>query len=748
MTIPSLSNHQLLVLWVELAALLATARLLGALARRVGQPAVVGELLAGLVLGPSVFGHLWRQGFSWFLPGGTASQPLLTVTQLSLVALLVVIGAETDLRLIRRLGRAATSVSATSLVVPLAAGGGLALLLPATLIGARGSRTTFALLIAGAVGVSSLPVIAKIIGDMGLIRRDVGQLAIAAGTTHDAIGFLLVALATGLAAARGGSPGHLAVALVGLVAVTAALMTAGQRVFDTLLRRVRRNGPNVVGSLGICVAGSLAAAAAMQAVGVEGALGAFVAGVALGRSRFQQGRALGVLGTMTTTVFSPLYFASAGLRVDLGVLARGAVLASFVVTVAVAALFKFAGAVAGGRAARLHWREAAALGVGLNGRGALQVIIGTAGLSVGVLNTSSYTVVILMSLVTSLATPPMLRLVVGNWPGTAQERERLGREEQLDRNVVVRGQRLLLPSRGSANSIVAAEILAAAWPEESDVTILSIGNTDGRSPDVTAAADVLRPRAVKHRHVPSERVLDEILAEAQLGYGAIAVGAADEPHPHHLLSYMLDDLLIRSPIPTLVVRRARGLPGPLPPAFTKVLVPVTGTASSRAGQEVACNLSRALGTQVVLAHVVTRTDTGAQQAVTGADGPPPAPGPAGPGPGLPPAAPDRRRLPAAEGAAQVVLRGAWTMAAEMGVEPEVVVRNGRSAGDEIVDSIRETGADAVALGTTVRQVGDHPFLGHTVEQVLAQADATVIVVVLPESSSRLGAMVAEVSGQA
>jgi Kef-type K+ transport system membrane component KefB/nucleotide-binding universal stress UspA family protein len=751
MTLPSLSNHLLLTLWVELTALLVAGRLLGAAARRVSQPAVVGELLAGLLLGPSVLGHLWPAGFRWFLPRGSASYPLLAITQLSLLILLVVIGAETDLRLIRRLGGAATSVSAVSLLVPLAAGAAVAVALPAGLAGHRGGEAAFVLLMAGAIGVSSLPVIAKIVTDMGLVRRDMGQLAISAGTAHDATGFLLVAVATGLAASGGGSVSRLAVALVGLLVVAAGVLTAGQRLFDSLLRRVRRGGPNVSGSLGISVAGSLGAAAAMQAVGVEGALGAFVAGVALGRSRFQQSRALGILEITTTTFFSPIYFASAGLRVDLGTLGHASAAISFAVVLAVAATAKYAGSVAGGRLARLHWRECSALGVALNGRGALQVIIGTAGLGAGILDPASYTIIILMSLVTSVATPPLLRAATRNWRGTAAEQERLQREEQLERNVIVRGQRILLPSRGSPNSILAAEVVGAAWPHESEVTIISIGEP-GHEPDVRPVVEVLNPRVVEHRRVASERVLEEMVAEAQLGYGAIAVGAADEPQPQHLLSAVLDDLLIRSPIPVVVVRRARRLTSRLPPAFASILVPVTGTASSRAGQEVACSMSRALGTQVVLTHVVTRTDADelrpqlasagarARQAAESRENET-APGP---GYGGPPA---ERRSPAADGGAEVVLRGAVAMATEMGIDPEVMVRHGRSAGDEIVAAIGESGADAVALGTTVRQVEGHPFLGHTVEQVLTQADASVIVVVLPDSSSRLGAMVAEMSGQ-
>jgi Kef-type K+ transport system membrane component KefB/nucleotide-binding universal stress UspA family protein len=745
MSLPSLTSHQLLVLWVELGSLLFAARAFGHLARRAGQPAVVGELIAGLVLGPSVFGHIWRGGFRWFLPAGGSSEPLSTVATLSLLFLLVVIGAETDLRLIRRLGSAPAAVSAMSLAVPMAAGAGASLVLPAVLVGHRGGRGVFALLIGATIAVSSLPVIAKIVSDMGLVRRNVGQLAIAAGTANDAVGFLLLALASGIV---GGGAAHIAVALFGLIGLTVVFLTAGQRIFDLLLRRARRHGPDVAASLAIAAIGSLAGAMAMQAVGVEGALGAFAAGIALGRSRFQQGQALNTLNVMTATIFSPLYFATAGLRVDVGALAKPAVGVSFVAVTAIAIVAKFAGGALGGVVSRLHPRESVALGTVLNGRGALQVIIGTAGLGMGVLDTASYTVVILMSLVTSIAVPPVLRRVVANWEGSPEEQERLGREEELGRNVVVRGQRLLLPSRGSPNSAAAAAVLDAAWPEESEVTVLSITGSGAGSgagsgpepePDIRPVLRILEPRTVETQTAPSERVLEEIVAEARLGYGVVALGAADEPSHEHLLSPVLDDLLTESPIPLLVVRRARGRGPADAPTFRKVVIPVSGTASSRAGQEVGCNLVRALGGDAVLLHVVTRGDLPADVSpVSGtSDGAPSEPPSKKPG-----------RLPEAAGAADIVLRGAWAMANDMGIEPETIVSHGPSAGDEIVKVVRETGADTVALGASVRQVEGHPFLGHTVEQVLAQTDATVVVVALPEAAARLGALVAEASGQA
>ncbi|MGH7697683.1 MAG: cation:proton antiporter [Candidatus Dormibacteria bacterium] len=738
MKLPALSDHHLFVLWVELAALLVVARLLGNLARRLGQPAVVGELLAGLVLGPSIFGHLWPAGFAWFLPSGQGQGSLLlAVSNLALVLLLVVIGADTDLPLIRSLGRAAAFVSASSLVVPFVVGLGVAELVSSQLLGADRNHLVFDLLMAGSMAVSSLPIIARIIGGLGATRRNFGQLALAAGTANDTFGFLVLALATGLASAGGGS--RLAGTFLGLALLVVVLFTLGQKTADALLRRIRRSGPDVTGSLFICLTAALAVAAAAQGIGVEGALGGFLAGVILGRSRFQQGDALAHMERFSSAFLAPIYFGTAGLRVDLGVMARPSVALAFGLLTVTAGASKLVGSVVGARAARLGWRESAALGVGLNGRGALQVITASAGLSIGVFSQAAYTVVILLSLVTSVVASPVLALVVRGWRGTDAERQRLDREDQLERNVVVRGERLLLPTRGSVNSIVAAEVLHSAWPEESPVTILSIDEEGQDSPPETdAAAEVLHPRKVDRRHVSSAAVLDSILAEAQLGYGVIGLGATDSPAPGKLLSLMVDDLVVRSPIPLVIVRRARNLDGPLPAAFARVLVPVAGTASSRAGQEVACNISSHLGTAVVLLHVVTRPeeDDGAVGEAGAVAGEASASGAAGVGAaggaGARSNPDDAGQGRSATNVGHGVLDGARELARELGVNTETVVRHGLAAGPEIVAAAEAVDADLIVLGTTARLVSGQPFLGHTVEHVLAKAAATVVVVVRPD----------------
>src|SRR4051794_1453465 len=183
---PSLTEHQLLVFWCELFVVVLLARLLGSLARRIGQPAVVGELLAGVMLGPSLFGRLWGSGFDWLFPSDATQAGLLNaVGWIGVGLLLVLTGFETDLGLMRRQGRPAAAVAMTSLLFPLAIGIVVGELVPRSFAGDRAPHLVFVLFIGISLSISSLPVIAKILAELGLMRRNFSQVTLAVGMIND-----------------------------------------------------------------------------------------------------------------------------------------------------------------------------------------------------------------------------------------------------------------------------------------------------------------------------------------------------------------------------------------------------------------------------------------------------------------------------------------------------------------------------------------------------------------------------------
>ena len=365
-----LDEHELLVFWTQLLVLVAFARLFGALMRRVNLPSVIGQLAAGVVLGPSIFGKVWPDGFHWFLPDDEIqSGALYAVSWLGVALLLVTAGFETDLSLIRRLGRAAALVTGFSLVFPLVGGLIVGAVLPESFIGGEADRTVFALFVAAALAVSALAVIAKILSELGLMRRDFGQITVAAGMANDVVGWIMLAVFTGFAISGEVSAIGIVRTVGGLAIFLTLAMTIGQRV-DRALRWVRRDGPDVAGAMTVVVMTMLIYGVATQALGIEAVLGAFVAGVVLHRSRFQQREVLDHLESVTNTFLAPVFFATAGLRVDLGLLGQDDAIAWAGVVVAVAIVAKFVGAFVGAKLAGQSNRAATALGAGLNARGA------------------------------------------------------------------------------------------------------------------------------------------------------------------------------------------------------------------------------------------------------------------------------------------------------------------------------------------------------------------------------------------
>ena len=222
------ADYDLLVFWVQLLALVVGARTLGWVMLQLGLPRVIGELGAGVVLGPTLFGHYFPEQFAWFLPaGGEQAAALLTVSWIGVALLLVLAGFETDLGLITKLGRPAVLVAVGSMLVPAAAGSVVGWLIPDEFLGEEASRSTFLLFVALAVSVSALAVVAKILSDLGLMRRDFGQITVAVGMANDIVGWLLLGVLTGLAASGGVSAVDILISVGGLLAFLVLALTVG-----------------------------------------------------------------------------------------------------------------------------------------------------------------------------------------------------------------------------------------------------------------------------------------------------------------------------------------------------------------------------------------------------------------------------------------------------------------------------------------------------------------------------------------
>jgi Kef-type K+ transport system membrane component KefB/mannitol/fructose-specific phosphotransferase system IIA component len=405
-----MTDHDILVFLLALATMLASARVLGELSRALGLPAVVGELAAGILLGPTAFGRVAPRAQAWLFGPGPAVWMIGAYTTVAVVLLLVVVGLEVDLGVLRRRGRSAFTTGLFGIALPAMSGIALGLLLPDSDFVDPSRRVTVALVLGVALSVSALPVIAKTLLDLGLFKSDVGLLVMAAAMIDDIVGWLALSLLLGPVRGR-----HIDFAsfgrTVGLAAVfVAALLLAGRRIIDATLARFEQATAAAPGRVlsGVILL-ALFGGAATQAIGLHAVFGGFVVGLAVGRSARVKERTRTAIEDFVVNVFAPVFFASIGLRVDF---ASAFDLRLTLLVFVIATVPKLVGCAVGSRLGGLGWRQALAVGFGMNARGAMGIVLADLARTAGLLTDRMFVALVLMALATSLMSGPAMKALL------------------------------------------------------------------------------------------------------------------------------------------------------------------------------------------------------------------------------------------------------------------------------------------------------------------------------------------------
>jgi Kef-type K+ transport system membrane component KefB/mannitol/fructose-specific phosphotransferase system IIA component (Ntr-type) len=397
------TDHDILVFLVAIALLLGVARVLGELARARGLPAVVGEIAAGLLLGPTVLGRIAPATEAWLFGPGPATSMISGYATIALVLLLVVAGAEVDPGVLRRRGRGAMAAGVLGIVLPAACGAALGWLLPGV---PDAHRLPLTLILAVALGTSALPFVSRTLLGLGLLKSDVGLFVVVAAMIDDLVGWLALPLILGFARAAGDLPSFGRAVLAGAVLV-AVVLVVGRRLLRVVLERLPKTGAASAGSvLALVVPLALLVAAAARTAGLHAILGGFVVGLALAGSARANARARQVGETVVARIFAPVFFASVGMRVDF-VAAFDPGLCALVFVLA--SVPKILGCAAGARIGGLHWREATAVGFGVNARGATGIVIAAVALDAGLLRADVFVALVVMALGTSLVSEPVMK---------------------------------------------------------------------------------------------------------------------------------------------------------------------------------------------------------------------------------------------------------------------------------------------------------------------------------------------------
>jgi len=406
----NLTPREITVLLLALGTLLISARVLGELARRLNQPSVLGEILAGILLGPTVLGALapGLSGFLFPVHGGGAIA-LDGLTTLAIVLFLLVAGMEVDLSTVWRQGKVAMSVALTGMLLPFSLGFAVAWWLPA-MVGYRPgvNHLAFALFMATALSISALPIIAKILMDLNIYRSDLGVTVIAAAVLNDLLGWLVFAVVLGMI---GGADHGLPLAhTLWLTAVfAAAMLTIVPWGIHRLLPWIQAYTSWPGGVLGFSFSFCLFAAAFTEWIGIHAIFGSFLAGVALGHSTHLRERTRSTIEQFVSFIFAPLFFASIGLRVNF-VTHFDLLLTLTVLLLALSG--KVLGSALGGRLGGLPWREAWGAGFGMSAQGTMGIILGVLALQFGLIGQEVFVTLVVMALITSLVSGPMLQRIL------------------------------------------------------------------------------------------------------------------------------------------------------------------------------------------------------------------------------------------------------------------------------------------------------------------------------------------------
>jgi Kef-type K+ transport system membrane component KefB/mannitol/fructose-specific phosphotransferase system IIA component (Ntr-type) len=405
-----LAPHDVMVVFLALAVLLATAKICGELVKKFNQPAVLGEIIAGILLGPTLLGRYEPAIYSFLFPlTGPAALVLDGVIAISVVFFLLTAGIEIDLASIFRQGKSALLVSSFGIVIPFAFGFFAAFTFPQLLGNEGGTRLVFSLFIGTALSISALPVVARILIDLGLLNSDMGTIVMSSAMFDDLVGWILFGMILGMmnpAATTGHSIRH----TIFLVMMFAALMlTIGRWLIHKTLPFIQAHTTWPGGVLGFIFSITLAAAAFAEYAGIHAVFGAFITGAAVGESAHLRERTAEHIHEIVTNVFAPLFFASIGLHTNF-VTNFDARVAGIILVVA--CLGKLVGAGCGARMAGMDARGALSVGIAMNARGAMEMILGILALQSGLIREPMFVALVLMALVTSLLSPPILRFLI------------------------------------------------------------------------------------------------------------------------------------------------------------------------------------------------------------------------------------------------------------------------------------------------------------------------------------------------
>jgi Kef-type K+ transport system membrane component KefB len=393
---------------LALAAVVVVGRVLGRVFARIGQPPVIGEVLGGILLGPSLLGRVAPDVAAYVLPV-TVAPYLSVVAQLGVIFYMFLVGLDLNLDPLRSRARATVATSHASILAPFVLGSLLALYLYPRVSTSDVRFTSFALFMGVAMSITAFPVLARILSDRGMTRSELGVIALACAAAGDVTAWCLLAFVVGVVQAEVGSALLVAVYTLGFI----ALMFLVVKVLVAKLVQRRGGGSAGQGTIALVLVLMLLSALTTEQIGVHAVFGAFLFGAIVPRETGLPRVLTSRMEDLVTILLLPAFFAFTGMRTEISLVSTAAEWAIVLLIIAVATLGKFGGTLAAARLTGMDWQSSASLGILMNTRGLMELIVLNIGLDLGVISSALFTMMVIMALVTTIATMPLLELVGG-----------------------------------------------------------------------------------------------------------------------------------------------------------------------------------------------------------------------------------------------------------------------------------------------------------------------------------------------
>jgi Kef-type K+ transport system membrane component KefB/nucleotide-binding universal stress UspA family protein len=725
-----IGQPSLAIFLAQIVALVVCGRLVGELMERIRQPAVMGQLIGGMLLGPSVLGAIAPTLQHNLFPDSAGQKAMLdAVSQLGILLLLLLTGMETDLSVIRRSRRTALSVSIAGIAIPFACGILVGQWLPDSVLPDPHRRFITSLFLGTALSISSVKIVALVVRELGFLRRTVGQVIVASAIIDDTIGWVIMSVTFGLALHGTIDIMSVTRSLLGTTLFLVLSFTIGRRIVFFLIRWANDRFVSELSAITMIIVVTGLMALVTDAIGVHTVLGAFVAGILIGQSPILTRHIDEQLRGLIVALFMPVFFGIAGLSANLRALTSADLMLLTIGLIIIASIGKFSGAVLGGRIGGLTLSESLAVGCGMNARGSTEVIIASFGLSMGALSQNLFTSIVTMAVVTTMVMPPMLRWAFARLPLRPDERERLEREDQEERGFVSNVERLLLAVDSSYSGQLASRLVgllagarqipttalhfdyatAQALPggeEQAERTAVVLTEAAALAGEASESPD--EPAPSKHAVDITTRIKEPtdteeaISEEAKKGYGMLFIGREPASEGNRFTDQITRSAVsFGGPIAITIARGTRS-EGTANRPLT-ILVPVTGTQTSRQGAELAIALAQGSRGRVTALHVAGNYPRDRRWGLRFSTVLAPDPG------------------------ADATLRDIVELGKAYGVEVKGTLRSRRAAENAIIREVRDGDYDLLVMGVSPRP-GEQLFFGEVPADLLARAPCSLLFV--------------------